>query len=131
MTSATATVEVLTAEVRVLMVGSRQVTLSVFAQLDSVPYQQVEPMGRVRYHNETWLIGKHQQTGALVRTRPEVYDALGPHGVSTLVAVATGADPYGGWIAGQHYKPEQAKELLGEVYAMEAQPLIVLAGLGR
>jgi hypothetical protein len=31
-----AKVEVLTAEVRVLMVGSRQVTLSVYSQLDEV-----------------------------------------------------------------------------------------------
>ena len=45
--SATATVEVLTAEVRVLMVGSRQVTLSVFRQLDYCSPQEIEPFGRV------------------------------------------------------------------------------------
>lgn len=43
----TATVEVLTAEVRVLMVGSRQVTLSVYNQLDHVPSGGIEPFGRV------------------------------------------------------------------------------------
>lgn len=43
----TATVEVLTAEVRVLMVGSRQVTLSVYRQLDCVPVGDIEPFGRV------------------------------------------------------------------------------------
>lgn len=49
-----ATVEVLTAEVRALMVGSRQVTLSVYRQLDQVDPFEVpltegfEPFGRVR-----------------------------------------------------------------------------------
>lgn len=48
-----ATVEVLTAEVRTLMVGSRQVTLSVYRQLDEVsPWTDhistFEPFGRVR-----------------------------------------------------------------------------------
>ncbi len=44
----TAHVEVLIAEVRVLMVGSRQVTLSVFRQLDHVRPGHIEPFGRVR-----------------------------------------------------------------------------------
>lgn len=44
----TATVEVLTAEVRVLMVGNRQVTLSVYRQLDIVSTGEIEPFGRVR-----------------------------------------------------------------------------------
>ena len=43
-----ATVEVLTAEVRVLMVGSRQVTLSVARQLDQVEPDDIEPFGRIR-----------------------------------------------------------------------------------
>lgn len=47
MSSATATVEVLTAEVQVLMVGSRQVTLSVYRQLDRVLPREIEPFGRV------------------------------------------------------------------------------------
>ena len=37
----TATVETLTAEVRVLMVGSRQITPSVVKQLDRVNYERV------------------------------------------------------------------------------------------
>jgi hypothetical protein len=45
--STTATVETLTAEVRVLMVGSRQVTLSVYGQLDEVGPEDIEPFGRV------------------------------------------------------------------------------------
>ena len=43
-----ATVEVLTAEVRVLQVGRRQVTLSVVRQLDWADAAEVEPFGRVR-----------------------------------------------------------------------------------
>ena len=43
-----ARVEVLRAEVRVLMVGSRQVTLSVARQLDAVKPGKIEPFGRVR-----------------------------------------------------------------------------------
>jgi hypothetical protein len=46
-TATTATVELLTAEVRVLQVGSRQVTRSVFRQLDCVPAGEIEPFGRV------------------------------------------------------------------------------------
>ncbi len=48
MTTTTARVEVLTAEVRVLVVGSRQITLSVFRQLDRVDSALIEPFGRVR-----------------------------------------------------------------------------------
>jgi hypothetical protein len=48
MAIATATVEVLTAEVRVLMVGSRQVTLSVYRQLDETLPECIEPFGRVK-----------------------------------------------------------------------------------
>jgi hypothetical protein len=48
MTTTTARVEVLTAEVRVLMVGSRQVTMSVYSQLDQVEHHDhIEPFGRV------------------------------------------------------------------------------------
>lgn len=43
----TATVEALTAEVRVLMVGSRQVTLSVARQLDLVEPNSITPFGRI------------------------------------------------------------------------------------
>ncbi len=44
----TATVEVLTAEVRVLMVGSRQITLSVVRQLDEIDPDLIMPFGRIR-----------------------------------------------------------------------------------
>ena len=67
----TAHVEVLTAEVRTLMVGSRQVTLSVFKQLDEVPWTQIEAFGRVRTSaatpNRVELVGRSAE-GALVRS---------------------------------------------------------------
>lgn len=49
----TATVETLTAEVRVLMVGSRQVTLSVARQLDEVDPDWILPFGRIRTGKRT------------------------------------------------------------------------------
>jgi len=64
----TATVEALSAEVRVLMVGSRQVTLSVYRQLDRVPDDEIEPFGRVRdgKHEgcDVYVVGRHRETGA-------------------------------------------------------------------
>lgn len=69
MTSNQATVECLTAEVRVLMVGSRQVTLSVYRQLDRVPLSECDPFGRVRDGKDltgTWIVGRHRETGELV-----------------------------------------------------------------
>jgi hypothetical protein len=71
MTTTAARVEVLTAEVRVLMVGSRQVTLSVLAQLDAAAFDEIEPFGRVRPRSfsrfETHVVGR-DGGGALVRS---------------------------------------------------------------
>lgn len=47
-----ATVEVLTAEVKALMVGSRQVTLSVFRQLDWMTIEEIKIFGRVNDEKE-------------------------------------------------------------------------------
>jgi hypothetical protein len=72
---ATATVETLTAQVQVLQVGSRQITLSVVKQLDRARYEDIEPMGRVRssrkdtpHHGECSIevVGRHRDTGVLV-----------------------------------------------------------------
>lgn len=71
----TATVEVLSAEVRVLQVGARQVTLSVFRQLDTVGFDAIIPFGRVRdprddgsYDSRVMnVIGRDIETGSLVR----------------------------------------------------------------
>jgi hypothetical protein len=77
--STTATVETLTAEVRVLMVGSRQVTLSVFGQLDEVEFERIEPFGRVRPKGSDdyiWLVGRHKTDGVLVRAKIPVGEAV-------------------------------------------------------
>lgn len=67
----TATVESLQAEVRVLMVGNRQVTASMARQLDQVALADLIPMGRVRTKDNSFIycevIGRHRVTGALVR----------------------------------------------------------------
>lgn len=75
-TIATATVETLTAEVRALHVGQKQITLSVAKQLDRCSYEQLEPFGRVRtgrkderdpdHESSIEVVGRHRQTGALV-----------------------------------------------------------------
>jgi hypothetical protein len=55
MTITTARVEVLTAEVRILMVSSRQVTMSVYEQLDPVRPEAIEAFGRVsRRRSHCW-----------------------------------------------------------------------------
>lgn len=71
MSEHTATVEVLTAEVRVLMVGHRQVTLSVFRQLDRVYPPAIEAFGRVRdpkadHDARVHVVGKCVTDGSLV-----------------------------------------------------------------
>lgn len=43
----TTRVELLTAEVRTLMIGDRQVTMSIYHQLDWVGPEEIEPFGRV------------------------------------------------------------------------------------
>lgn len=68
-----ATVEALTAQVRVLMVGSRQITLSVYWQLDDVDPDKVEIFGRVApgqaEQGWTYAVGSHKESGDLVRCR--------------------------------------------------------------
>lgn len=64
----TAHVEMLTAQVRTLMVGSRQITLSIAKQLDWVEFKDVIPFGRVRIRKTHLIdvIGIHRKTGDLV-----------------------------------------------------------------
>lgn len=74
-------VQVLTAEVRTLMVGSRQVTLSVYNQLDFVPHSRIEPFGRVNpkdaAEGRIYVVGRDAEAGTLVRAvTPEVRDEL-------------------------------------------------------
>lgn len=73
-------VQVLTAEVRTLVVGSRQVTLSVYDQLDEVSYEDIEPFGRVHPKDASDLVvrvvGRDRETGALVRSRTWTWDMM-------------------------------------------------------
>jgi len=121
---ATATVVTVVAEVRVLMVGSRQITRSVFRQLDVIPINEVQPMGRVnercwpdQYH-EFWVVGRHQTTGELVR---------GELVRSLQVELAK--------INGTPYRPPSEHDAMQSVKYREWKveydelPLIVLAGL--
>jgi hypothetical protein len=80
-----AVVDVLTATVQVLMVGSRQVTLSVYRQLDVCPTDEMEMFGRVRDGRDDLskgavaVVGRDAH-GALTRgvcARPLVYPVWG------------------------------------------------------
>lgn len=72
--SRSASVDLLTAEVRAVMIGNRQVTLSVYRQLDTVPYAHIEAWGRVRPGNSDaapgslQVIGRHRETGVLSKS---------------------------------------------------------------
>jgi hypothetical protein len=116
----TATVETLTAEVRVLMVGNRQITLSVFRQLDRVPLAEIQPFGRVNdgeARDGTWVVGRSAVTGELVRTHVEV--CRPPTNLLDRARDAAGRD-------------ESARQLVERAdawLAASALPLIVLAGL--
>jgi hypothetical protein len=76
----TATVETLTAEVRVLMVGSRQVTLSVAKQLDSTIYESLEPFGRVRLGDGVKIIGRAADGTLKLADVPDVWVEFWPTG---------------------------------------------------
>lgn len=123
-------VQVLTAEVRTLVVGSRQVTMSVYNQLDNVPPGSVEPFGRVTPKDWTWLflhvVGRHTATGALVRSyvpRPSKVETLGSEEWAR-----SGRPSYQHWRA--EADKEQQRQQLAEVAAQWDQlPLIILAGL--
>lgn len=69
---ATATIETMTAEVKTLQVGNRQVTLSVYRQLDKVSFDCIKPFGRVRDsqdkdENSLYIVGC-DSAGNLVRS---------------------------------------------------------------
>lgn len=100
----TATVETLTAEVRVLMVGNRQITASVAKQLDQVHITAIEVFGRIAIafrsdFSDGWVIGRRR-------------------GGSDLVIAAY-----------QHYPDRRYPEKAALHVAARRAPLIVLAGL--
>jgi hypothetical protein len=140
-----ATVEVLTAEVRVLQVGSRQITLSVARQLDLIEPELIIPFGRIttgRRANDAEVISEVEvigraDDGSLARSVATVERMVcgqgyhpGSHYVLNGGAAEAGrcdehrtAPPaethYWGW---SHPDRETVR-------AWEALPLIVLAGL--
>jgi hypothetical protein len=77
--SESASVEGLSAEVRVLQVDNRQVTRSMYRQLDEAALERFEPFGRVRDNEGNpregmlQLVGRDTAAGTLVR-----YDAYPP-----------------------------------------------------
>lgn len=76
-----ASVQVLTAEVRTLIVGSRQVTLSVYNQLDHVPHSSITPFGRVNPkaadRSHIYVVGRRKRGRSLVRAMtPSMSDVL-------------------------------------------------------
>jgi hypothetical protein len=130
MTNHTATVATLTAQVRVLMVGSRQVTMSVYGQLDYVEPACINPFGRVKPKDAAWwriyVVGQDQGTCTLVRS-------------STLSEAALADLREGKRIRDRQYQvsvPEwdSATEKDRDRFAQVAEqwsalPLIILAGL--
>jgi hypothetical protein len=133
-------VEVLTAEIRVLQVGSKPVTLSAARQLDSVDATAIKPFGRVRIDPKpaTGLIEViGSANGILARSSARARKVECP-GYATsdlyrgyglpLVMCARHRNTSPGEGAGHHdwteYAPSQ------KIYeAWLALPLIVLAGL--
>lgn len=135
-----ARVQVLTAEVRVLMVGSRQVTLSVYSQPDTVAFDGIEPFGRVwsraALTYETWVVGRGGN-GTLVRSwLPKPY-AWPRADDGSLFCRWEGdylwlQDTPAGGVYVRRFLP-QAREREDEAFAAAQAwrdlPLIVLAGL--
>lgn len=133
------TVEVLTAEIRVLQVGSKPVTLSAARQLDSVDAAKIKPFGRVRIDPKPAdglieVIGS--VNGILARSSARArkvecpgyasssWRGYGPP--SRVCARHRGTSPTdsAGTHAWTEYTPSQ------KIYeAWQALPLIVLAGL--
>ncbi len=132
MTDSKATVETLTAEVRVLMLGKRQVTLSVYRQLDVVKPKDCEPFGRIRdaqdkpVKKDSWMelptvyvVGRCVHTDTLVRSWCS--EPREPVDVSAALNRPRNAKENAEWA--------RYKEDLARYRKWAAMPLIVLAGL--
>ena len=141
MTTTTARVEVLTAEVRVLVVGSRQITLSVFRQLDRVDAALIEPFGLVRDKpadpgsDRVVVVGRSARPadhGALVRSS---LSAAYEH--QQAWHFRNGREPIWDEDSGGGPMTDEARERQAQVCEARARiaaewsalPLIVLAGL--
>lgn len=123
----TATIETLTAEVRVLMVGSRQVTLSVARQLDRVKIDEISPFGRVKLDKDSdryCLIGKHFETGVLVlATGPKMFEPINSRPPENQGALASIASSFSKSAWDEWDRESDIRKYV------QGLPLIVLAGL--
>jgi hypothetical protein len=129
--SKTATVETLTAEVRVLMVGSRQVTMSVYKQLDNVEPDQIEPFGRVCPRDadggHIHVVGRRIGAGELVASYTiagrDDYDQVAAWRLKLKLGLKSVTD-----VPAEQIEAEAAR-LAALDDEWSALPLIVLAGL--
>src|SRR5260221_12621074 len=119
MTSKSAAVEVLTAEVRLVAVGSRQITLSVFGQLDSVHPSAIRPFGRVN--------SRDQRPGQIVVVGSDADGQLCRSSIG-IPAQAIGGGRYG-WNWPDRVDDEETPAVLKLYEEWCELPLIVLAGL--
>jgi hypothetical protein len=120
----TARVESVTAQVKTLVVGNRQITLSIAKQLDRVPILEMEPWGRVNLTNEidaVCVIGKHRETEALVLSCVNEWGEEA-HTIPNLEDYNYETGTYRDKTILPLYPP-------GTTDQMKALPLIVLAGL--
>jgi|GEM_PF-2808240 len=95
--SGTTSTKTVTAEIRVLVVDAKPVTLAMARQLDEVRLSQLDIMGRISLHRAStradgwgpmlWVIGRSRRTGELVVAR---YD-FQAHGNRRLHAAAAAA----------------------------------------
>jgi hypothetical protein len=97
--SESASVERLSAEVRVVQVGSRQITRPMYRQLDEATFGRFEPFGRVRDNKRKpragvlQLVGRDTETGALVS-----YDAQPPDW-----SASAGPEEFTHWLRHRHH----------------------------
>jgi hypothetical protein len=127
-----ARVQVLTAEVRTLMVGSRQVTMSVYNQLDEIHPSGVIPFGRVTPRGADtrlfiYVVGK-KPDGELCRSHIPRPQALSEYGlVRVRIAPGTRREAqYRLWQQGGAGERDYLHEVAEDWTRL---PLIVLAGL--
>lgn len=122
----TASIEVLTAEVRTLVVGNRQVTLSVFKQLDRVGPEVIVPFGRVhsgeRFYEHSGY-GEREEIVDYIEVVGRVADGYAQAG--SLVRARLKYPENIGW----GDDPEEHQRRLGIYRVWRQLPLIVLAGL--
>jgi hypothetical protein len=135
-----ATVAVLTAELKTLVIGTRQVTIGIWSQLDEVPDDQIIPFGRVsppgNQEYVLWVVGKSVKDGSLVRSslpmsvmgRKDWVSARMDELIGNFPSVMDDRQAYL-----KAYRENQSRieeELIMKIEEWQALDLIVLAGLG-